>query len=134
MAFEEARAILEMHCRRLDHKIASTNIKAEGHPRSGATERAWWLANAGTTPDWRNARTVAYLSAYVEIADQPRFPMQGIRLDDGYLWPDRAVIRTLLLNECLAVEGGDFCLTRQGQALVAPRLRIDGGKVTVTGT
>ena len=59
--------------------------------------------------------------------------MQGIRLDDGYLWPDRAVMRALLINDCLTVEGDDFCLTRQGEALLAPRLRIDGGKVTLVG-
>lgn len=132
MTFDEARAILDRHCRELDHKDASTNTKVKHHPRLVAADRTWWPANAGTMPDWRTTRTVAYLSAYVEIAG-PSFPMQGIRLDDGYLWPDRAVIRALLVNDCLTVEGADFRLTRLGEALLAPRLRIDDGTVTVAG-
>jgi hypothetical protein len=130
MTFEEARAVLTRHCRQLDHKDASTNTSAQERSNSAAVDRAWWFANAGTTPDWRNARTVAYLCAYVEIAG-PRIPMQGIRLDDGYMWPDRAVMRALLDSECLAIEGEDLCLTPLGEALLAPRIRVEGATVTV---
>jgi hypothetical protein len=130
MTFEEARAILDRHCRQFDHKDASTNKAVQERPNSAAADRAWWFANTGTTPDWRNARTVAYLSAYVAITG-PRISMQGIRLEDGYMWPDRAVMRALLESDCLAVEGEDFCLTLLGEALLAPRIRIDDGRVTV---
>jgi hypothetical protein len=130
VTFEQARAILDRHCQQLDQKIASSNTKAERHLKSMAVDRLWWFENPGRTPDWRNARTVAYLCAYVEIAG-PRIPMQGIRLDDGYMWPDRAVMRALLDSECLAIEGEDFCLTPLGEALLAPRIRIDGATVTV---
>src|SRR5260370_17441438 len=110
MTFEQARAILDRHCQQLDQKIASSNKKAERHLKSMAVDRSWWFENPGRTPDWRNARTVAYLCAYVEIAGT-HIPMQGIRLDDGYMWPDRAVIRPLLQHNSFPFDGNTFFLS-----------------------
>ena len=123
MRFEEARAILNRHCRQLDNKEASTNKTPQSGPNRAAAQESWWHENADKTSDWRNARTVAYLCAYVEIAG-PRIPMEGIPLDDGYIWPDRAVMRALLDRGCVAVDGEAFRVTPEGELLLAPRIRL----------
>ncbi|MBT4905376.1 MAG: hypothetical protein HON62_00710, partial [Rhodospirillaceae bacterium] len=99
MRFETAREILDRHCRVLTGKAASTNKRAHSVPNEEADKVEWWRENTGTSPRWDNERTVAYLCAYVGIAGR-RFPMTGIGLQDGYIHPDRAVMRSLLQAEC----------------------------------
>jgi hypothetical protein len=76
---------------------------------------------------------VAYFSAYVEMAG-PSIPMQGIQLEDGYLWPDRAVVRSLLERGCLIPRNGVFVVTPEGELLLAPRLKIDGDTVVIVSS
>jgi hypothetical protein len=128
MRFDEARTILNFWTRRFQGKDASTNKVAGGHAREEARQLDWWMLNDEKTPDWRNPRTVAYLTAYVEIAGAT-FPATGIPLDDGYLWPDRAVMRSLLEARCVAFEREAFRLTDKGEALIAPMLTLQDGEV-----
>lgn len=124
MLFEEARGILNRYCQQLEHNDASTNKVVQQGPNRAAAQESWWVRNDGRTPDWRNARTVAYFCGYVEIAGSSHIPMQGIPLDDGYMWLDRAVMRALLERQCVLVEGGYFRVTPNGELLLAPMVRV----------
>ncbi|WP_186420137.1 hypothetical protein [Bosea sp. CS1GBMeth4] len=130
MTFAEARALLDNWTSRLDGKQASTNKTVKQGPNKHGLEEAWWLENDGKTPDWRNGRTVGYLCAYVELAGGA-IPMCGIALEDGFLWPDRAVMRALLLSDCVSCRNEHFELTDRGHSLVAPFLRVNGSGSTI---
>ena len=128
MLHDEALAILDGWTMLLDGKRASTNRSIKPSPnRAGVTE-SYWRAHEGTTPDWRNTRSVAYLVAYLDMAGGA-VPGEGIALGDGYLWPDRAVMRAYLAANCIALTSGAFQLTDKGEALVAPMLKFSNGRV-----
>jgi hypothetical protein len=124
MRFEQAREILNRWTRFIDDgKDASTNKSVKKTPNQKASQGSWWHENNGTMPDWRKPRTVAYLTAYIEMAGA-HFPLTGILLEDGYLWPDRAVMRSLLVAGCIRLKAGSFHLTEKGEALIAPWLTV----------
>ncbi|WP_439817486.1 hypothetical protein [Zavarzinia sp. CC-PAN008] len=125
LRFAEARAVLNRWCNSLDGKDASTNKAVKRHANPDGLNDLWWLENAGTTPDWQNNRTRAYLAAYVELGGGV-IPMSGIPVAEGFIWPDRAVIRTLLLNRCIEQGGRVFGLTERGRALLAEAHRAAG--------
>jgi hypothetical protein len=55
----------------------------------------WWLsARAGTSP--AEPRTLAYFLSYAAVCGQ-RIGARAIALDDGYVWPDRDVMKCLLI-------------------------------------
>jgi len=89
--------------------VPSTNKSAKASPRpvdgngDPGTE-AWWLsARAGTSP--AEPRTQAYLLAYL-AAEGGRIGARAIRLDDGYVWPDRDVMKCLLVADLLRFVSG----------------------------
>jgi hypothetical protein len=122
MNYQQARTRLNCWTNYFDNKDASTNKRVELQPRLEVTEE-WYREHDGTAPDWRSPRTVAYLCAYLEIAGGP-IPLAGIRLEDGYLLPDRAVIRTLLNHNFLYCESEALQLTELGEALIAPLFKL----------
>lgn len=80
----------------------------------------WWLENQGTCPPANSRRTKAYLAAYLEINEQ-RFFGTGVPLEGGFMQPDRAVMKTLLLGGYVVLDGaqhGLFVVTESGQDLI----------------
>ena len=59
-------------------------------------------------------------------------PTTGLVLSQGYIWPDRAVIRALPAADCLVQVDGGFVLTARGEALLAPFLKFDDGELAIT--
>ncbi|MGY3496763.1 HNH endonuclease [Bradyrhizobium sp. USDA 4502] len=118
--FSEARSILDNFCQRIDNKPASTNKTSKTKPNPYGNSEAWWLAHKGT-PSFDGDRSRAYLSAYVEIAG-PHFYGSGIPLEDGYMYPDRGVMKAMLHAGCVTIgksEQGLFELTPRGRKLIS---------------
>ncbi len=96
MRFHQARAILVRHCQEFDGADPSTNKQAYKRPRVGARTEAYWQSNPRPTDDGDTSRLRAYLSAYREIEGGYRISATGIRLDDGFLYPDKGVMKAAL--------------------------------------
>src|SRR5207302_8656154 len=99
---------------------ASSNKLVNKEPKPASRDRSWWLENRGTCPPHDAPRSIAYLRAYIEIGEQI-FYATGIPLNDGYLYPDRAVMKAMLLANCVALNEdhhGRFELTERGRALL----------------
>jgi hypothetical protein len=96
----------------------STNKDYAAAPLDAAANSEFWLENSGTTPRWDNGRTAAYLAAYVFWCG-PNLP-SSIHVHEGFVHPDRAVMRSLIRARCVEPDGGVFRLTEKGQALIAP--------------
>ncbi|MGY3547096.1 hypothetical protein [Bradyrhizobium sp. USDA 4469] len=119
--FAEARSILNDLCHRIDKKPASTNETLKKKPNLDGNSEAWWLAHKGTTPAFDSNRSIAYLTAYVEIAG-PSFYGSGISLEDGYMYPDRGVMKGMLQAGCVTFRKntqGLFELTPKGRKLIS---------------
>ncbi|MGY4318987.1 HNH endonuclease [Bradyrhizobium sp. JR3.5] len=119
--FAEARSILDELCHRIDKKPASTNKTLKKKPNLDGNSEAWWLAHEGTTPAFDSNRSIAYLTAYVEIAG-PHFYGSGIPLEDGFMYPDRGVMKAILHAGCVTIginEQGLFELTPKGRKLIS---------------
>lgn len=128
--FREARNILNDLCIRLDGKEASTNkVVSETRNLEGMTER-WWLDHDDTCPPHDSPRSRAYLAAYSQIGG-PVFFGSGIPLNDGgLLQPDRGVMKSMLLAECVTLgvsRRGLFELTQKGKDLIAGIVHSDIG-------
>jgi len=129
MTFNEARIILDRYCLHFTNKEASTNTKPYDSANLDAANLGWWTEHDRRTPDWRTPRTVAYFCAYVEMAGR-KIPMRGIHLEDGFVWPDRAVMRSLLERGCVRPIDEDFHVTSEGELLLAPVVELNGDEVT----
>lgn len=79
----------------------------------------WWLENRDTIEPWDGPRSRAYLTAYVEIAG-PIFFGTGIPLHDGYLQPDRGVMKRLLDTGAVTLDKAKFrfSLNDKGRHLI----------------
>ncbi len=133
MSNHPAWRILSEWCNRIDGKPPST-CKLDNRPRLEADRLSWWYeAPAAHNPD--TPRNIAYLVAYVEMVG-PRIPMRGIHFCfNGYLHPDRAVMRSLHAGGYVTDQGRYFVLTDQGRARIAPWLSQDGTRFRrTTGT
>ncbi|MET3364247.1 HNH endonuclease [Bradyrhizobium ottawaense] len=120
-SFAEARSILDDLCHRLDKKPASTNKTLKKKPHLDGNSEAWWLAHKGATPAFDSNRSIAYLAAYVEIAG-PHFYGSGIPLEDGLMYPDRGVMKSMLHGGCVTIgknKPGLFELTPKGRKLIS---------------
>ena len=113
----QAKKILDDYCLRETGKPASSAQITKDMRKEGRKSE-WFLAHQDTCPPWDGERTRAYFKAYVEIAGA-RFYGSGIPVHDRYMQPDRAVMKSLLLAECVFLEGGKFILTPKGEALLA---------------
>jgi hypothetical protein len=121
MKFSEARKILNDYCIRIVGEPASTNKSAAKDRRMEGARRAFWLENQGTVPAYNSNRTVAYLLAYLEIGEARMFGT-GIPIEGRFIHPDRAVMKSLLLEELLQIDeakSGKFSLTDSGKDFVA---------------
>ena len=123
MKAPEAQRILKEWCMLLTDKPPST-CKMVKTPNTDGLDLEWWL---GKRPvyDEDTARNTAYLVSYLEISG-PRIPMIGIKVWDRFLYPDRAIMRSLHEGGYLRHEGRDFVVTPHGIAHVAEWLTFDG--------
>jgi hypothetical protein len=104
----------------------STFRKAVDELKQGG-EKRYWLQGAARKKHWDSARTAGYLAGYVEFAG-PKLPGKGIEVIEGFVRLDKGVMCSLLVGKCVSFSRGDFLLTKKGQALIAPfvRLRSNG--------
>jgi hypothetical protein len=123
-SYIEFKSHLDAFAMRIDGKNASTATRLDEADLQ-ASVRSYWEQNSGTSPKWHNTRTVAYLAAYVDWAGSS-FRAGGFNLNDGFLRPDRAVMRSLLQGEFVELEAGEFRLTAKGAALIAPFVVVEG--------
>jgi hypothetical protein len=113
--------VLDRYCQEADWKPASTNKLPAKEQNGSGKDRSWWLKNRGTCPPYDSPRSIAYLRAYIEFGE-PIFYATGIPLADGYLHPDRAVMKAMLLGDCVVLnkeQHSRFELTEKGRALLA---------------
>jgi hypothetical protein len=89
----EARRILTAYCEKLTGKPPST-FKITKERNENGKSLNWWMENRDAVDSWDGPRSRAYLQAYVEIAG-PIFFGSGIPLHDGFLQPDRGVMKRL---------------------------------------
>lgn len=120
-------------CLLIDGKEPSTNKTHNKLPNHDAARIGWWY-EAATTHDSETTRNLAYLVTYLEVFG-PHLSMKGLGVHEGWVYPDRAIMRSLHADEVLTVEGTTFVLTPKGHALIAPWLVQDGNTFRrVTGT
>ena len=118
LRYLHARKVLDFYCQQETDKKASTNREPGKISNKDARRIDWWLENMGTQPPWDAPRTKAYLRDYTEIAGA-RFFAEGIPLKGGFMHPDRAVMKSLLSEECVEIaEDHRFVLTERGQRLL----------------
>ena len=116
----EFKRRLDQLCHQADGKPASSNKTLKKEQNREAANREWWLANQGKCGRYDTPRYVAYLKAYIELAE-PIFYATGIPLVDGYLYPDRGIMKAMLLADCVVLNEQDnrFELTDRGRDLLA---------------
>jgi hypothetical protein len=80
------------------------------------TTIAWWNARpkaaAAETP-----RTRAFMLAYISAVG-PEISARGIELDDGWIWPDRDIMKAMLRSGVIEFRSGEvssFVLTEHGR-------------------
>ncbi len=110
------------------HKRPMNGPRAADIDGDPASEDWWLKASAGTHPG--KARTQAFLTAYVAAVGL-RIPAAGAQLDDAWFWPDRDVMKCLIVAGYVRfIPGGlgHFELTQTGIGyLRAPHLNYSGG-------
>jgi hypothetical protein len=120
MKHSEAQRILHRYCLALDGKAPSSNRVVAKVDNAAARQLSWWLQNPGSGPPADSPRSKAYLRAYLEIAGQ-RFFASGIPLNDGYMHPDRGVMKALLASGDVRLTDEPsprFEVTSKGQLLL----------------
>ena len=120
MRFADAKKLLDARCRAVNGKIASTNKTPSKEPNLPGREQTWWLEHQGSCPPHDSPRSKAYLRTYVEIGE-PIFFASGIPLTGGFMHPDRAVMKALLMADCVVLNGDHYSrfeLTQKGQELI----------------
>lgn len=129
--FRYANQLLNEFCLTLNGKKASSNKSTREKPNPDGAQETWWLKKKGQCPPFDSPRCKAYLRAYVEIAG-PHFFGSGIPLDEGYIYPDRGVMKALLQADCVTLSNrGIFELTTKGHNLIAG-IDLPGTRKTVT--
>ncbi len=131
--FFSFRKTLKEWCLLIDGKEPSTNKTHNKLPNHDAARIEWWY-EAEKLHDSETTRNLAYLVAYLEVFG-PRLSMKGLGVHEGWVYPDRAIMRSLHAAGVLAVEGTAFVLTDAGHAQIAPWLIQDGNTFRrVTGS
>lgn len=118
-SLQDFREHLNQFSARIDNKARASTCPTSKEPLSDGCNETYWRQNDGTTPKWSNSRTIAYLAAYVDWAG-PSFSGSGIRVRDGFVLADRAVMRSLLAGGFVRLDNCNFHLTDLGRALIAP--------------
>jgi hypothetical protein len=125
--------VLKEWCLLIDGKEPSTNKTHNPKPNYDAESIQWWYV-ADTIHDGETTRNLAYLIAYLEVFG-PVLPMKGLAAHEGWVYPDRAIMRSLHAAGILAVEDKAFVLTDLGRPQIAAHIIQDGTKFRrVTGT
>jgi hypothetical protein len=127
MNYRNAKKLLDAYCLREDNKPASTNKVPSKEKNAKGTSEAWWLQHLGTCPSCNSSRTRAYLKAYIHIGKEIFFST-GIPLADGFMLPDRGVMKSLLLAGAVRIDQdrhGLFVLTESGRNLISDMPAID---------
>lgn len=120
-------------CLLIDGKEPSTNKTHNKLPNHDAARIEWWY-EADKLHDSETTRNLAYLVTYLEVFG-PRLYMKGLGVHEGWVYPDRAIMRSLHADEVIADDGTAFVLTPKGHGLVAPWLVQDASTFRrVTGT
>ncbi|HBT02501.1 MAG TPA: hypothetical protein DEB47_22230 [Citreicella sp.] len=120
-------------CLLIDGKEPSTNKTHNKLPNHDAARIEWWY-EADKLHDSETTRNLAYLVTYLEVFG-PRLSMKGLGVHEGWVYPDRAIMRSLHADEVVGNDGTAFVLTPKGHALIAPWLVQDGTTFRrVTGT
>jgi hypothetical protein len=120
-------------CLLIDGKEPSTNKTHNKLPNHDAAGIEWWY-EADKLHDSETTRNLAYLVTYLEVFG-PRLSMKGLGVHEGWVYPDRAIMRSLHADGVIADDGTAFVLTPKGHALVAPWLVPDATTFRrVTGT
>ena len=131
--FIQFRKTLKEWCLALDGAEPSTNKTPAKTPNPEAERIEWWY-EADAIHDAETSRNLAYLVAYLEVFG-PRLPMKGLAVHEGWVYPDRAIMRSLHAAGLLAVEDKSFVLTDAGSARIAAHLVQDGNHFRrVSGT
>jgi hypothetical protein len=120
MRHSAAKRILDDFCRAATSKSASSGKVRHKEPNPDGARSDWWLDKQGKYPSADSPRTMAYLAAYLEIGEE-RFYGTGIRLDDGYMYPDRAVMKALLRGRYVELHEARhslFVITERGRELI----------------
>ena len=131
--FSNFRKTLKDWCLLIDGKEPSTNKTHNPKPSYDAETIAWWY-EADTVHDRDTTRNLGYLVAYLEVFGS-RLPMKGLAVHEGWVYPDRAIMRSLHAAGALAVEDKAFVLTDEGRAQIADHIVQDGTIFRrVTGT
>lgn len=131
--FSNFRKTLKEWCLLIDGAEPSTNKTAQKGPNKEAESIEWWhetdAPHAADLP-----RNIAYLVAYLEFHG-PVLPMKGLPVHEGWVYPDRAIMRSLHNGGYISDDGPNFVLTETGRALIAPWLVQDGNHFRrTTGT
>ena len=131
--FSNFRKTLKNWCLLIDGKEPSTNKTHNAKPNYDAENIAWWYV-ADNVHDGDTTRNLAYLIAYLEVFG-PVLPMKGLAVHEGWVYPDRAIMRSLHAAETMAVDDKAFILTDAGRAQIAAHISQDGNTFRrVTGT
>ncbi|MGX1005440.1 hypothetical protein ACSSV6_004032 [Roseovarius sp. MBR-38] len=131
--FSNFRKTLKEWCLLIDGKEPSTNKTYNAKPNYDAETIDWWY-EADRTHDGDTPRDQAYLVAYLEVFG-PVLPMKGLAVHEGWIYPDRAIMRSLHTAGILAVEDKAFALTDAGRSQIAAHIVEDENKFRrVTGS
>lgn len=125
MNFNEAQKIILSNCLKIDGKPNSSNKTVKTQPNTEALDRDWWYAGSSDRDKPPGTRGIALLLSYLQICGD-HIPMDGLLLSDGYIWPDRAVIRRFDKFGYIRMENGVMTLTEEGKSLLAPYLAVEG--------
>lgn len=116
---------LKEWCLLIDGREPSTNKRYHKLVNQDAARIGWWY-EADAVHSGETTRNLAYLTAYVEVFG-PRLSMKGLGVHEGWVYADRAIMRSLHETGFLAVENEAFILTDAGREQIAPWLVEQGG-------
>jgi hypothetical protein len=129
--FKDAKRLLDRYCMAVYGKLASTNKKPSKNRNEEGKKEAWWLENTGNNHEKPGLRALAYLKAYDEIAclGGTLFYATGIPLMEGFMWPDRGVMKTLLKASYVSLDEkkGLFTITGEGHDAIGQIDKIEPG-------
>jgi HNH endonuclease len=119
MNFKTARETMDRCCREIDSgNPASSHKKSslQDEPRE-KTSDPWWEL----TPQKMNSRKIAYLVGYASICGDS-IPIYGIRVDEGFMWPDLSIMTALYGHGYVTTKGDSFLVTQAGREEIAKYL------------
>lgn len=112
-SIQQAKALLdEKSSQYCENPASAKTTSSTSWPE--AADRSWWFKKNNII-DVNSPRSRALLHAYITIGGDV-FPMIGIPLSDGYLRPDRTLMRSLDRAGWMIMQDGAFKITPEGRA------------------